>query len=70
MPLICATNAAGVVLIAYKGNNRLQLLSAIGQWSIVQLKPRVESPFGACLIGDTLYVNEWENDSLHAYKIE
>ena len=69
-PFICATDDAGAALIADYSNNRLQLLSANGQWSIVQLQLPVEDPWGACLVNDTLYVNEWYNKSLHAYKME
>ena len=69
-PFICATDAAGDVLIADHTNHRLQLLSANGQWSIVQLQPPVVRPCGACLMNETLYVNEEDRKILHAYKME
>ena len=68
-PHSCATDA-GAVLIADSYNNRLQLLNANGQWCIVQLQPPVKGPCGACLMNDTLYVNEWSYQQLHAYKME
>ena len=51
------TNTSGTALISDYHNNRLQVLSASGQWSIVQLDPPVKSPLGACLVNDTLYVS-------------
>ena len=69
-PFICATDAAGAVLIADCDNNRLQLLTANGQWSLVQLQPHAVNPSGACIMNDTLYVNEYYKKSLHAYIIE
>ena len=67
-PCIGAADAAGTALISDFANNRLQLLSGNGQWSILQLQPRIEKPFGACLVNDTLYVNGWKEKSIHAYK--
>ena len=70
LPYICSIDAAGAALIADNGNDRLQLLSANGQWSIVQLQPHVNRPQSACVMNDTLYVTEWSNRLLHAYKME
>ena len=69
-PLICATDTAGDVLIADYSNDRLQLLKANGQWSIVQLQPPVKNPWGACFMNETLYVSKHYNDTLLAYKME
>ena len=69
-PFICATDAAGSTLIADYGNKRLQLLDANEQWMMVQLQPPVERIWGACLMNDTLYVNETNKKLIHAYKME
>ena len=69
-PYICTTDDAGTAIIADSDNDRLQLLNANGQWNTVQLKPSVEGPMSACLMNDTLYVNECDNEMIHAYKIE
>ena len=68
-PFICFSDAAGNVVIADECNNRLQLFSASEQWSIMRLRPRLVKPRGACLLNDTLFVNEGERRVIHAYKM-
>ena len=59
-PRICAADASGALLIADCYNDRLQVLSAMDYWSIVQLKPPVLEPASACLVDGTLYVSHQE----------
>ena len=56
-PHICNTDASAATLIADLGNNRLQVMSAKGQWSIVPLDPPVKKQINVCLVQDTLYVS-------------
>ena len=68
LPYICATDTSGETLIADCGNNRFQVLSASGQWSILNLEPPIRSPMRACLVNGTIYVSDRNNDLLSVYK--
>ena len=72
-PRICDTEASGSLLIVDSWNDRLQVMSAYCQWSIMQLDPHVKKPQSACLVNDTLYVNHLNENGnwfISSYKSE
>ena len=69
-PSIASSDSDGAVLVADFDNDRLQVLSASRQWSLVQLEPGVDKPYGAIVVGGKLYVTENGNRKLHMYTME
>ena len=55
-PLICDVDAAGSVLIADRGNNRLQVMSEQGEFCVLDLQPQVFQPESAVMFSGCLYV--------------
>ena len=52
----CISDDDGSVLIADCGNNRLQVMSEQGEFSVLQLQPPVTSPLRAVLFKNHIYV--------------
>ena len=55
-PFICSDDSEGSILIADYFNDRLQVMTAAGEFSRVPLDPPVVEPNGAVLFNDVLYV--------------
>lgn len=60
-------DAGGSVLIADHGNNRLQVMTEQGEFSIVELQPSVTQPCGAALLDNHLYVTSHSNKAIRKY---
>ena len=71
-PSVCGVDSKGNVLVADTSNRRIQLYSgATRQWSLVELGPqKLKSLSFACLMNDVLYVNEFDERMLYAYKLK
>ena len=65
-PFISDDDDDGSVLIADQGNNRLQVMSEQGEFSVLQLQPPVSEPRNAVLFNNQLYVM---SDSYINYKV-
>ena len=65
-PYLCMTGTGGAVLIADRGNDRLQVLGTDRQWSVVSLQPPVERPRSALLHRGRLLVASYWN-TLYVY---
>ena len=65
-PYICTDDDDGSVLIADRGNDRLQVMSEQGEFSVLQLQPPVSQPRGAVLFNNQLYVAKFGR-SLYKY---
>ena len=68
-PYISADDDDGSVLIVDQGNNRLQVMSEQGEFSVVQLQPTVSQPRSAVLFNNNLYVKSFIDKSIHKYKL-
>ena len=68
-PYICADDDDGSVLIADWNNDRLQVMSEQGEFSVLQLQPPVSRPLGAVLFNNQLYVvsNPGFGNSIYKY---
>ena len=55
-PFICGDDDDGSVLIADLSNDRLQVMSEQGEFSVLQLQPPVSRPRSAVLFNNQLYV--------------
>ena len=55
-PVISNDDDDGSVLIADRDNNRLQVMSEQGEFSVLQLQPSVSEPRSAALFDNRLYV--------------
>ena len=56
-PYVTGQDDEGSVLIADHSSNRLQVMSARGEFSVLQLEPQVSRPVGAVLWNSALYVS-------------
>ena len=69
-PAISDDDDDGSVLIADCGNHRLQVMSEQGEFSVLQLQPRVSRPCSAVLFNNQLYVTSsilFDTGSLYKY---
>ena len=55
-PLICDVDRDGNVLIADRGNNRLQMMSEQGEFSVLEVQPEASRPSSAVMLDGYLYV--------------
>ena len=67
-PYLCMTDADGAALIADMFKDRLQVVSARRQWSVVPLQPPVQWPRSALLHRGRLYVASWRSKTLYVYE--
>ena len=65
-PFICADDDDGSVLIADRYNDRLQVMSEQGEFSVLQLQPPVTLLTRAMLFNNQLYVSTLDG-TLHKY---
>ena len=65
----CISDDDGSVLIADCGNNRLQVMSEQGEFSVLQLQSPVPQPCSAVLFNNNLYVTSSAdgNNAIHKY---
>ena len=63
------TDAGGAALIADCVNDRLQVMSASRQWSVVQLEP-AERPASALLLNGRLFVASGEDEAVYIYEFK
>ena len=66
-PFISDDDDDGSVLIADYGNNRLQVMSKQGQFSVLQLQPPVSRPRSAVLFKNHLYVTSEHDKRIYKY---
>lgn len=66
-PFICDDDDDGSVLIADRFNSRLQVMTKQGEFSVVDLQPRVSKPRAAVLFNNYLYVISGEDVTLKKY---
>ena len=66
-PYICCDDKDGSVLIADEGNNRLQVMSEQGEFSVLQLQPPVSRPCGTVLFNNNLYVVSYDRSTVNKY---
>ena len=66
-PFICADDDDGSVLTADRDNNRLQVISEQGEFSVLQLQPPVSWPWSAVLINNKLYVTSRDKKQIYRY---
>ena len=64
---ICADDEEGSVLIADRDNNRLQVMSEKGEFTVLQLQPPVTEPCSAVVFNDKLYVTSDDNKKIYKY---
>ena len=70
-PYLCAGDDDGDVMIADNGNDRLLVMSELGEIDKLQLQPLVSRPCGALLYKNCVYVTSMQNDStFKIYKYE
>ena len=55
-PRLCAVDSEESMLVADRGNDRLQVCDVSGQWSVLDLQPPVKRPVRAAVIDNKLYV--------------
>ena len=67
-PYLCMTGTGGAALIADKYNDRLQVLGADRQWSVVSLQPPVKGPRSALLHRGRLLVASYLDNTLYVYE--
>ena len=67
-PFLCMTGKGGALLIADRDNDRLQVLGANRQWSIVSLQPPVKWLKNALLHRGRLLVTSELDDTLYVYE--
>ena len=63
---VCDDDDDGSVLIAEEGNDRLQVMSEQGEFSVLKLQPPVSGPSSAVLFNNQLYVTS-RNDTIYKY---
>ena len=66
-PFISGDDDDGSVLIADWGNNRLQVMSEQGEFSVLQLQPPVSRPRSAVLFNNNLYVTSYDKKAIYKY---
>ena len=66
-PAVCDVDDDGRTLIVDIGNDRLQVMSEQGEFSVLQLQPPVTGPSAAVLLNDCLYLVSHYNRSIHKY---
>ena len=66
-PYISDDDDDGSVLIADCGNNRLQVMSEQGEFSVLQLQPPVPQPRSAVLFNNNLYVTSYNKRIIYKY---
>ena len=66
-PFVSDDDDDGSVLIADYGNDRLQVMSEQGEFSVLQLQPPVSRPCGAVLFKNNLYVASIDHNQIHKY---
>ena len=66
-PYICTDDDDGSVLIADCQNNRLQVMSEQGEFSVLQLQPPVSQPRIAILFNNQLYMTSFWGQTLLKY---
>ena len=66
-PYISDDDDDGSVLIADKFNNRLQVMSEQGEFSVLQLQPPISRPCSAVLFNNQLYVTSWDDAVITKY---
>ena len=64
---ICDDDNDGSVLIADRNNNRLQVMSEHGEFSVLQLQPQVSWPRSAVLFKNDLFVTSMDKKTIHKY---
>ena len=67
-PFLCMTGTDCAVLIADRDNNRLQVLGADRQWSVVSMQPPVRRPKSALLHRGRLLVASYRDNTLYEYE--
>ena len=65
--MICTDDDDGSVMIADHGNNRLQVMSEKGEFTVLQLQPPVTEPCSAVVFNDKLYVTSDDNKKIYKY---
>ena len=58
VPYVCRSDADNSVLIADRDDNRLQVMRADGQWSVVELGERIDNPRAALWWNHEFFVAE------------
>ena len=66
-PYISDDDGDGSVLIADYGNDRLQVMSEQGEFSVLQLQPPVLDPRSAVLFNNHLYVTSDDEQKIYKY---
>ena len=66
-PILCMTGTGGAALIADESNNRLQVLGADHQWSILSLQPPVKEPISALFHRGRLLVTSASDKTIYVY---
>ena len=66
-PIVCDVDDSGSVLISDSGNDRLQLMSAQGEFRVVELEPEAYAPHGALLFNKQLYVGSSKAKEVYKY---
>ena len=67
-PYISDDDDDGSVLIADRGNNRLQVLNKQGVFRVLQLEPDVAAPRNAVLFDGHIYVTSWDEQTIVKYR--
>ena len=70
-PFICDEDEDGSVLFADQYNDRLQVMTEEGKFSLLQLQPPVEEPKSAALFNNHLYVtsSKWMDATICKYTL-
>ena len=55
-PTVCSIDNEGNVLVSYKEQNLLRLMSPTGAFTTLKLTPPCSHPVSACVIGKSIYV--------------
>ena len=66
-PRISDDDDDGSVLIADCGNDRLQVMSEQGEFSVLQLRPPVSRPTSAVLFNNHVFVTSWYRSTTYKY---
>lgn len=66
-PLISDDDSYGTLLIADNDNNRIQVLTCYGGFSVLKLCPQVSQPRSVVLLNNHLYVTSVEKQTLAKY---
>ena len=66
-PYTCGDDDDGSMLIADYNNDRLQVMSKQGEFSVLQLQPPVSRPRGAVLFNNNLYVTSQDKQTVCKY---